>query len=132
MKTNIVINISPKIPCLVKIWFSGYESDCCWPIKLQDPLKCNISRKNLVMKYIFDMQINVESFFKLILSIWTSQTCPKYPKWEVSKSFQYLQRNITHELDFSHADKHKCFLQVDGITLGVRKSGMPKVPRIII
>ena len=69
MKTNIVINISPKIPCLVKIWFSGYESDCCWPIKLQDPLKCNISRKNLVMKYIFDMQINVESFFKLILSI---------------------------------------------------------------
>ena len=45
MKTNIVIDISPAIAFVAKFWFSSYEPECCWPIKLQDSLKCNISRK---------------------------------------------------------------------------------------
>ena len=45
MKTNIVIDISPSIPYLVKFWFSSYGPKCCRPIKLQGSLKCNVSRK---------------------------------------------------------------------------------------
>ena len=42
----------------------------CWSIKLQDSLKCNISRKKQIMKFIFGMQINMEVFYMLILSFW--------------------------------------------------------------
>ena len=28
-----------------KFWFSSYGPKCCQPIKLQDSLKCNISKK---------------------------------------------------------------------------------------
>ena len=81
METNIV-NISPPIQYLEKFWFSSYGPKCCQPIKLQDSLKCNISRKKLMMKYIFGMQVNVEVFCKLMLSILgvCNQACPKYPK----------------------------------------------------
>ena len=62
MKTNIVIDILPSISYLAKFRFSSYGPKCCWPIKLQDSLKCNISRKKWMMKFIFGMQINIEVF----------------------------------------------------------------------
>ena len=37
---------------------------------VQDSLKCNISRKKWTMKFVFGMQINIEVFYKLILSLW--------------------------------------------------------------
>ena len=54
------------------IWqISEYSS--CGPkffqqIKLQDSSKDNISRKKWMLKFIFDMQINIEVFYKLMLS----------------------------------------------------------------
>ena len=45
MGTNIVVDISPPIPYQAKFWFSSYGPKCCQPIKLQDSLKCNISKK---------------------------------------------------------------------------------------
>ena len=45
MKTNFVIDISPPILYLVKFWFLSYGPDCCGPIKLENSLKCNISKK---------------------------------------------------------------------------------------
>ena len=45
METNIVVDISAPIPYLAKFWFLSYEPECCQPVKLQDSLKCNISRK---------------------------------------------------------------------------------------
>ena len=70
MKTKIVIDISPAIPYLAKFWFSSYGPKCCEPIKLQDSLKCNVSRKKRMIKFIFAMQINIKVFDKLILSFW--------------------------------------------------------------
>ena len=57
-----------SVPHLEKFWFSSYVPKCCWPIKLQDSLKCNISRKKWMTKSIFGMQINIEMLYKLILS----------------------------------------------------------------
>ena len=37
---------------------------------VQDSWKCNISRKKWMMKFVFGMQINIEVFYKLILSLW--------------------------------------------------------------
>ena len=39
-------------------------------IRFQDSLKCNISRKKGIMQFIFGIQINIEVFYKLILSFW--------------------------------------------------------------
>ena len=70
MKTSIVVDISPPVPYMAKFRFSSYGPNCCQPIKLQDSLKCNISKKKGMMKLIFDMQINIEVFYKLVLSFW--------------------------------------------------------------
>ena len=70
METNIVIEISSPVLHMAKFWFWSYGPKCCWPIKLQNSLKCNISRKKWLTKCIFDRQINIEVFYKLILSIW--------------------------------------------------------------
>ena len=60
MKTDVFIDISPPIPYLTIFWFSSY-----WlASQLQVSLKCNISRKRGTMKFIFEMQINIEFFFK--------------------------------------------------------------------
>ena len=72
MKTNIVLDISPTH--LTKFWVSSYDPKCCQPIKLLDSLKCNIVRERWMMKFIFCMQINIEIFFKVILSFWVSVT----------------------------------------------------------
>ena len=68
MKTNIVIDILPLILYMAKFWLSSYGSKRCQPIKLQDSLKCNMSRKKQKMNFIFDMQINIKVFYSLILS----------------------------------------------------------------
>ena len=72
MKTIIFIDISP--PYLAKLWISSYGPKCCQPINLQDSLNCNILRKKWMMKFIFCMQINIEVFYKLILSFWVNVT----------------------------------------------------------
>ena len=66
MKTKIVIDNSP--PYLAKFWVSSYGPKCCQPINLQDSLNCNILEKKWMM------QINVEVFYKLILSFWVNVT----------------------------------------------------------
>ena len=68
MKTNIIIHILLPIPYVATFQFSSYVPKCCQPIKLRVSLKCNISRKKGMMKFIFGMQINMKVFYKLILS----------------------------------------------------------------
>ena len=46
----------------------------CQQIKFQGSLKYNISMKKLMMNLIFGMQINIEVFYKLILSFWLCLT----------------------------------------------------------
>ena len=72
MKTNIVIDNLP--PHLTKFWVLSYGSKCCHPINLQDSLNCNILGKKWMMKFIFCMQIKIEVFYKLILSLWVRVT----------------------------------------------------------
>ena len=88
MKNNIVVDISPVIPHLEKFWFSSYGPKCCQSIKLQDSLKCNMSRKKWMMKCIFGMQINIELFYKVVLSFWVCLT--RYAQSAQNKKFAYL------------------------------------------
>ena len=76
MKTNIVIDISPQILYLTKLWLSSYEPKCCQPIKLQDSFKCNILRKKWMMKLCFWHADNHQSFPQVDkLSLWL---CPNW------------------------------------------------------
>ena len=65
-----------------------YGPKCCQPIKLQDSLKCNISRKEWMIKFIFGVQINIEVFCKLILSFLVCAT--RHAKFTQNKKFAYL------------------------------------------
>ena len=57
MKANIVIDISLPIPYLAKFLFLSYGPKSCWAVKLQDSLKCDISRNKWAMEFIHGMQI---------------------------------------------------------------------------
>ena len=46
-----------------------------------------------------------------------SQAFPKYPK-------QYLEKELSDEVDFFHVDKHQSFLKVYFNTLGIKVSYM--------
>ena len=84
METNIVVDISPPILYLAKFWFLNYGPKCCQPIKLQDSLKCNISKKNWIMKFFWHAD-KYQSFLhvdNIILDV-CNKACPKYPKKEV-------------------------------------------------
>ena len=65
MKTNIAIDISTPIRYLAKLWVSSYGPKCCQPIKFQG---FNISRKEYMTDFIFGIQINIEIFYKLMMS----------------------------------------------------------------
>ena len=69
------------------IWQNS-SSRCCQPIKLQDSLKCNISRKKWMMKFVFCIQINIKVLYKLILSFWVCAT--RHVQSTQNKKFAYL------------------------------------------
>ena len=121
MKTNIVIDISPSIPYLAKFLFLSYGPKCCWPIKLQDSLKSNNSRKKWMMKFVFGMLINIEVFYKLVLSFWVC--IAKHAQSTENKKFAYFS-NIFREmwgmkLIVCLQINCESFLQVDSITFGM-------------
>ena len=68
------------------IWQNS-SSWCCQPIKLQDSLKCNISRKKSIMNCVFCMHINIKVLYKLILSFWV---CGTRHSQSIQTKFAYL------------------------------------------
>ena len=74
MKTNIFIDILSSIPYLANLLFLSYGPKCCWLIKLQNSLKRIISRKKSVMKFVFGMQITIETSFRYFCNI-PRKTC---------------------------------------------------------
>ena len=88
METNIVADISAPIPYLAKFWFSSYWPKYCHPVKLQDSLKCNISRKKWTMRFVSGMQIKIEVFYKSMLSFWVWVT--RNAQNTQNKKFAYL------------------------------------------
>ena len=104
---------------LSKFWLLSCGLKCSQPIKLQDSLKCNIWRKEWMMKFIFWHAGKNRSLLQddtIILGV-CNQSWPKYPQ---SKKFGYLC-NISriawgeHEVDFLPANKHESFLWVGSV-----------------
>ena len=67
------------------------------------------------MKFIFGIQINMEVFYKLILSFYKHAQSTQNNKFAIS--LQYLKKDVSDEVDFLHADKHKGLLQIDTMIL---------------
>ena len=72
-----------------------------------------------MMKCIFGMQINIEVFYKLILSFWVCVT--RYAQSTQNKQFAYLC-NIFSRKAFGMKLIHQSFLQVDLNTVGIKVS----------
>ena len=71
------------------------------------------------MKFIFGIHINMEVFYKLILSIWVCVTkhAQSTQNNKFAISLQYLKKDVSDEVDFLHVDKHKGLLQIDTMIL---------------
>ena len=132
MKTNIVIDISPLIPYLAKFWVLSYGPKWCQPIKLQDSLKYNISRKKWMMKFVFCMQVNIKVLYRFILSFWVCAF--RHAKSTQNYKFAYLC-NISSKawgmkLIFCLQINTKVFYKLI-VSLWLVYPGMPKVPKTI-
>ena len=67
------------------------------------------------MKFIFGIHVNMEVFYKLILSFWACVTkqAQNTQNNKFAISLQYLKKDVSDEVDFLHAGKHKGLLQID-------------------
>ena len=73
----------------------------------------------LLKMFNFGTYINIEVFYKLILSFWVYTA--RHAQSTQNKMFAYLCNiSVGDKVDFLPADKHKSFLHVESITLGVR------------
>ena len=66
-KVLLILDISLQTPCLVKFLFWSYCLKCSWPIRLQDSLKYNISKKMEGSNWVLCLQINIRVSYKLVL-----------------------------------------------------------------
>ena len=70
------------------------------------------------------MQKNIKDFFKLIVCV------PKHAQITQNNKFtiflQYLKKEVSHEFDFLHADKHGSFLQIYTMIFGGDGQAFPK------
>ena len=111
------------------IWQNS-SSWCCQPIKLQDSLKCNISRKKSIMKCVFCMQINIIALYKLILSF---LVCATRHAQSLQRKFAYLCNIFSKawemKLIFSLQINRKVLIQVDSINLSLFIQACPKYPK---
>ena len=72
-----------------------------------------------MMKFTFGIQINMEVFFKLTRSFWVCVTghAQNTQNNMLPISLQYLRKDVSDEVDFLYADKHKGVLQIDTMIL---------------
>ena len=82
---------------------------------------CNFSRKMWWMKLIFCLRINVEVFFKLIVSllVCVARHTESTENNKLVISMQHLKQIENDEVDFLPENKYQRFLQIDTIILGV-------------
>ena len=78
-------------------WLSIWSPKCSRPIRLQDSLKCNISRKNRGIKLIYDFQINIRAFYMLLLLLFVDVA-------RLTKVLtiirQYFKKDVRDKYDF--------------------------------
>ena len=68
----------------------------------------------------------MEVFYKLILSFFKHAQSTQNNKFAIF--LQYLKKDVSDEVDFLHADKHKGLLQID--TMILMEISIPKFPKI--
>ena len=125
MKTSIVIDISPPITYLAKFCFSSYGRKCCWPIELQDSLKCNISRKKWMMLFLACRENSKFSKNWYYHFGCAYLDMPKVPKIRSLHIYAISSEKHGVEVVLLPADKFESFLQSDSI-LDVCKQACPK------
>ena len=82
---------------------------------------CNIYRKAMGggVKLILRLQMDTLVFYKLIVSLWVclARHAQITQNNKLAISVQYLNKELSDEVDFLHADKHENLLQTDSIVL---------------
>ena len=99
-----------------------------WPGMLKSPkitsllFLCIILRKKWVMKLIFCMQISMKVSYKLILLFLMGlvKHSQSSRNSKFAMSLQNLKKEVWDKVDYLHANKHQCFLQVSFNTLGLK------------
>ena len=134
MKWFFCLQINTKVFCtmMLSFWIGITKLTQSTQITTLQYL-CNISRRIGRMKLIFCLQIiNIKDFFKLMLSFQVCVTShaqiTQNNKFVIS--LQYLQKEVSDEVDFLHADNHENFLQMNDMIVVGGWSSIPKIPKI--
>ena len=85
-----------------------------------------------MIKFIFAMQVNMEVFYKLILSFWVCVVTHAQSAKKRSLDISAISpKSIGDDVFFFFlpADKYNSFLQYDSITSGLRSLACSKYPK---
>ena len=121
MKILFILELLSQTLCLTKTIVLEL-SPSFWPIRLQDSLKWNISRKNWVIKLICGLQINIRVSYKLLLSLLVdvARHTQSNQNKTFAKSLKYFKKEVR--------DKHD-FLQTGSIAFAGKSQAYPKYPK---
>ena len=101
MKNHIIIVFLDQISYLLKFLFLSYSSECSHPLRLQDPLNCNITRKSLVIGLALYMELDIDGSLRLTLSFfWVWLGMSRYSQSVAKKHCQYLWKEMSGCLYF--------------------------------
>ena len=83
------------------------------------------------MKFIFGIQITIEVFYRLILSLWVciARHAQSTQNNKFAISLQYLKKDLKNEVGFLFVDKRQRFLQIHTIILDVCGQACPNYPK---
>ena len=89
----------------------------------KDTYLCNISGKTWAMKMLFCLQININVFYKFIVSLWVCKVrhTQSTQNNKFAISFQCLLENVKDKVDFLHAEVHEGFLLINTVLIGMVK-----------
>ena len=80
---------------------------------------------------MFCLQINMNVFYELILSLWlcVARHAQNTQSNKFTISLQHLKESVKDEVDFLLADKCQTFFQIATIILGVCGQACPNYPK---
>ena len=128
VKDHIVIGFLMQIPYLKKNFFLSYSPECSCPIRLQNFLNCNISRRKsgeIKVNYLHAGRQSLKLKVDHVLLVGCFHPCLDMPKVLWNKSPLSLEK--VDCLDFFHTVRHAWKLKFDFGHFYCVWWGMPKV-----
>ena len=127
MKVLFIFDFPSQTPYLAKFLFRSYYPKCCWPIRLQDSFKCNISKKQRdQVGFLFANKH--QSFLQFGAITFGGRTRSNLNNM-FAVYFWYFRSEVSGKFDFLHEDKHQSLPQTGCITFTGQSQAYSTYPK---